>query len=833
MIYFKRECAIARRFVRLFFFLALFVAAALCALEAQTSLKYQEPPKILVDLVDAKPTPSVEVSPGNGTSNRWLMIEAISGLPSIADLAQPELRLAGLRFNPKTNGPSRGRYVTALSLRALPEGVERPVAGLPADAKIRFAEWSPDARHIFFVNTSDAPADAGLSLWIVDVASAQARRVPDIRLNGIFGSPCEWLGDSRGLICKAVPQGRASAPTRREVPTGPVIQENLGRVTPGPTFQDLLKNPEDEAIFDYYATSQVVMVGLDGKIAPVGKPGVVEGASASPDGRYALLDERHPPYSYLLPFFMFPERVSVVDLKSAIVKQLTDKPLQDTVPNIHDAVETGPRDFEWRSDAPSTVFWAEAADGGDPKKETPVRDWLFTRDSPFDAPPQKLADLPLRFQSVEWGNARLAIVEEERWKDRKRIMLELSPAAPGTEVKLFEGSFEDHYHDPGQPFQVMNEAGKLIVRTTPDGSGLYLHAEGASPDGDQPFVSVMNLVNGETKRLWQSTAPFFESPSAVLDAATPTILIRRESPEMSPNYYLKNLSKNSLQQVTQFPNPYGNAPLPKKQVLKYKRSDGVELSANLYLPPGYKTTDGPLPSLMEAYPTEYKTKAAAGQISGSPYEFPFLYWGSPVPFATQGYAVLENATIPIVGEGQAEPNDTYVDQLVASAKAAIDEGVRLGVVDRNRVAVMGHSYGAFMTANLLAHSDLFKAGIARSGAYNRTLTPFGFQNEDRTYWQAPEVYYKMSPFSYADKIKTPILLIHGEADNNTGTFPLQSERLFSAIKGQGGTVRFVLLPLEAHGYAARESVLHMFWEMNNWLNTYVKNPPVAAASAKP
>jgi len=404
-------------------------------------------------------------------------------------------------------------------------------------------------------------------------------------------------------------------------------------------------------------------------------------------------------------------------------------------------------------------------------------------------------------------------------------------------VKLFEGSFEDHYHDPGRPFEVMNAAGKAIVRITTEGTGLFLHAQGASPEGDQPFVSILSLANANVSptipgvksvRVWQSAPPFFESPLAVLDAADQsTILIRRESPEVSPNYYLKNVAKNSLEQVTKFPNPYGDAALPKKQVLKYKRADGVELSANLYLPPGYKTGDGPLPTLMEAYPTEYKTKAAAGQISGSPYQFPFLYWGSPVPFATQGYAVLENATIPIVGEGQAEPNDTYVEQLVASAKAAIDEGARLGVVDRNRVGVMGHSYGAFMTANLLAHSDLFKAGIARSGAYNRTLTPFGFQNEDRTYWQAPEVYYKMSPFSYADKIKTPILLIHGEADNNTGTFPIQSERLFSAIKGTGGTVRFVLLPLESHGYAGRESVLHMLWEMNNWLGTYVKGAGAA------
>jgi len=397
---------------------------------------------------------------------------------------------------------------------------------------------------------------------------------------------------------------------------------------------------------------------------------------------------------------------------------------------------------------------------------------------------------------------------------------------------LFEGSFDDRYHDPGQPIESTTSAGKPVVETTPDGRGIYFRGQGASAEGDKPFLSVMSVVNGDSQRLWQSAAPYFEIAVDVLDPAAGTILLRRESQEQNPNYYIQKMGTPSAEQVTFFPNPYGSGALPKKQVLHYKRSDGVDLSANLYLPPGYKPADGSLPTLMEAYPTEYKTKAAAGQVSGSPYQFTFLNWGSPVPLVTQGYAVLESASIPIIGEGKSEPNDTYVEQLVASAKAAIDEGVRLGVVDRNRVAVMGHSYGAFMTANLLAHSDLFKAGIARSGAYNRTLTPFGFQNEERTYWQAPEVYYKMSPFSFADKIKTPVLLIHGEADNNSGTFPIQSERLFSALKGHGATVRFVLLPLESHGYAGRESVLHMFWEMNNWLNTYVKNPPSATVAAQ-
>jgi dipeptidyl aminopeptidase/acylaminoacyl peptidase len=813
---------------------AVLLFSAFRGAPAQTDLNYQEPPKELVALVDTRPTPNVEVSPRDKAGKQWILIENISGLPSIADLAQPELRLAGLRFNPRTNGPSRGRYTTSLTLKALPDGAEKTVTGVPANAKIHFAAWAPDARHVSFVNISNEAKDAGLSLWIVDVASAKATRLPGIALNGIFGSPCEWSGDSTSLICKTVPKERGAAPTRSEVPTGPVIQENLGRVTPGPTYEDLLKNPEDEQIFDYYATSRVELVHLDGTSKVLGRRGVIVSASPSPDGRYVLVDERHHPYSYLLPFAMFPELVLVVNVATGGSKKLADKPLEDTIPNIHDAVAAGPRDFEWRSDAPATVFWVEAGDGGDPRKEVAVRDTLFLFDAPFDGTPRKLAEIPVRFDSIMWGNGRLALVEERRWKDRKRIMLAVAPDAAGPPITLFEGSFDDRYHDPGEPFLVMNAAGKGVLQSTSDGSGVYLHARGASPEGDRPFLSVMSVANGESKRLWQCGAQFFELPTDVLDAADPTvtILVRRESQEVSPNYYIKGAGRDDFKQVTFFPSPYGNLPLPKKRVLKYKRADGVDLSANLYLPPGYKPEDGPLPTLLEAYPTEYKTRSAAGQMSGSPNEFPFLNWGSPVPFAALGYAVLENATIPIVGEGQAEPNDTYVEQLVASAQAAIDEGVRVGAVDRNRVAVMGHSYGAFMTVNLLAHSDLFKAGIARSGAYNRTLTPFGFQNEERTYWQAPEIYYKMSPFSYADKIKSPLLLIHGEADNNSGTFPIQSERLFSAIKGQGGTVRFVLLPLESHGYAGRESVLHMFWEMNNWMSTYVKNPPATTAAER-
>lgn len=795
---------------------------------AQDNITYQKPPQAIVDLLEAPPTPQVVVSSEGAGGPRTLLIEQPGGLLTIADLAQPELRLAGLRFNPRTNGPSRLPYMIGLKLKPLPDGKEIGVNGVPPHAHITYAQWSPDAKRLAFVVITAANPGAGLSLWIADARTGQANRIAGVALNGVFGNPCSWMPDSKSLLCRTVSGHRGAAPERTEIPMGPAVQQNLGRITPARTYEDMLKDPEDERIFDYYATAQIALVPLAGPARPVGKPGAVISAEPSPDGRYALVDEAHHPYSYELPFENFPHRMTVIDLQSGAEKLLNDAPMADNIPIAFDAVAAGPRDYEWRADAPATVAWVEAGDGGDPNKQAEIRDRIFLLDAPFTGKPRTMAELPMRFAGVDWGNEHFALVNEREWRHRRRVMAVVDPSAetPGLR-KLYEGSSEDRYHDPGRPVLVENRAGQRVMDFTADGAGFYLTSQGASPEGDRPFVAVMDATSGKEEQVWRSTAPFYEIPAAVLDRAKNVVLFRRESQEQQPNYFVRD-GAGQLTEVTSFPNPYGDAPLPKKQILRYKRADGVELSANLYLPPGYKPSDGPLPTLMEAYPVEYKSRAAAGQITGSPYQFPRFSPGGPVFFVTQGYAVLENAAMPIIGEGNAQPNDTYVEQLVADAKAVIDEGASLGAVDRNRVAVMGHSYGAFMTANLLAHTDLFKAGIARSGAYNRSLTPFGFQNEERTYWQDPDVYYKMSPFSYADKIKTPLLLIHGEADNNQGTFPIQSERFFDALKGHGATVRLVFLPLESHGYAAKESLEHMLWEMNTWLDTYVKSPAASA-----
>jgi dipeptidyl aminopeptidase/acylaminoacyl peptidase len=520
-----------------------------------------------------------------------------------------------------------------------------------------------------------------------------------------------------------------------------------------------------------------------------------------------------------VPHYRFPQLFQVVDLTGAVVKKVYDAPLADNIPNGFNAVQTGPRNHGWREDMPATIYWAEAQDGGDPKTKAEVRDKIFTLDAPFTAKPTELTSTNLRYAGVEWGDDQTALVYEYWWADRKLKVQQLNPSTKAKKI-LFEYSTQDAYNDPGDIVSTHNAYGRPVMLV--DKGNIYLTGRGSSPEGDLPFLDKMNLATGKKTRMWRCEAPYYERVVTLLDSKKGSFVTSRESNEENPNYFLRTANSKKLTQLTEFPHPYPQIKDVKKQVLKYKRDDGVDLTANLYLPPGYKKEDGPLPAFLWAYPEEFKSKDNASQVTGSPHSFTRIGWGSAIYWVVRGYAILDDASIPIVGEGDKEPNDTYIQQLVSSAKAAVDYGASLGYVDPSRVAIGGHSYGAFMTANVLAHSDIFKAGIARSGAYNRTLTPFGFQAEQRTYWEAPEVYFNMSPFSFADKINEPILMTHGMADNNSGTFPIQSERLYNAIKGHGGTARYVQLPFEAHGYRAKESILHMLWEMDNWLETYVK-----------
>ncbi len=781
------------------------------------NVTYQRPAEAIAKLIEAPATPSVSFD----AKGEWMLVMERPGYPSIEEVAAPEARIGGLRINPAVNGASRGSSFNSLLLKKVKGGQEFPVQGLPSNPKISDVTWSPDEKQVAFLNT----AHNGIELWVLNVQDRAVKKLTAAQVNDAYGNAFTWTPDSKALLVKLVNPTRGEAPKSNTTPAGPVIQENLGKTAPSRTYQDLLKNRQDEALFDYYLNSQLVQVSLDGKQTPVGVQGVIRSFDVSPDGQYLLVSTTHRPYSYLVPSYLFPYSVQVLDRQGKLVKQIADIPLGENIPVGFNAVAAGPRNVAWRPDQPASLYWVEAQDGGDDKKEVPVRDLVYTQPAPFTAAPVAIAGTKLRYSGITWGNNDLAIVTERWWRTRQERRTRIKPSQPNAQPSLLlERSYEDLYTDPGSPVMVKNQYGRNVLLTDKSGN-LFMISEGGSPQGNRPFLSKFNLNTRKNDILWRSEAPYYERPVDVLDPEKGLFITRRESENDPPNYFLRTVGAKKLTAVTKFPHPAPELIGVEKQLLTYKRNDGVTLTATLYTPKGYKKEQGRLPMLLWAYPREFKDAAAAGQVKSSPYEFTRISYGSPLFWVTRGYAVLDRTDIPIVGEGNAEPNDTYVEQLVASAKAAIDEVTKMGIADPVRVGVGGHSYGAFMTANLLAHSNLFAAGIARSGAYNRTLTPFGFQAEERTFWQAPEVYAKMSPFNYADKIKTPLLLIHGEADNNSGTFPIQSERFYNALKGHGATTRYVVLPAESHGYGAKESIMHMLWEMDQWLEKYVKNKP--------
>jgi dipeptidyl aminopeptidase/acylaminoacyl peptidase len=679
--------------------------------------------------------------------------------------------------------------------------------------------FSLDERYLAFTQTEAK----GISLWVVDLSTNTAKALTGPILNQVLGNSMAWLADN-SLLIKAVNPARGKVPSAPVAPAGPTIQETSGKAAPSRTYQDLLANPHDEALFAYFMDSQLMRIALDGSSTPVGKPAMIKSMLLSPDKNYLLVESIQKPFSYLVPADRFPYTVEVWSSQGALLKTLAQLPLDEVRPTGFDATVSGIRNVNWRADAPATLYWAEAQDKGDPKIKVAERDIVFSLMAPFTGEKQKLVGTTLRFGGISWSDDSFALLSERWSASRTEKVSVFQPGAPSQAPRtIIERSSDDLYNDPGSPVLIDNAYGRKVLQR--NGNLVFMTSEGGSAEGSMPFLSTFNTSTKEQKILWRSQAPFYERVTKVLDKEGSQLITLKESTDMSPNYWLVNTKKRvAPKQLTAFADPYPTLKGIKKQLITYPRKDGLNLSAVLYTPEGYDPArDGRLPVLMWAYPREYKSAADAAQVRGSKYTFTRLSWGSPLYWVTRGYAIMDQTEMPIVGEGELEPNDFFIEQLVANAEAAINKVVEMGVGDRSRIAVGGHSYGAFMTANLLSHTQLFAAGIARSGAYNRTLTPFGFQYEQRSYWEAPEVYFNMSPFSFADQVKTPILLIHGEADNNSGTFPIQSERYYNALKGHGATTRLVLLPHESHGYAAKESILHTLWEMDSWLEKYVKN----------
>ncbi|HJN42917.1 MAG: prolyl oligopeptidase [Acidobacteria bacterium] len=772
---------------------------------AQEATGYLTPPQDIVDILDAPRSPQVVVSPKGDT----VALLSRPAMPSIAELAEPMLRLAGYRLNPRTNGPHTAAGITRITLKRISDGEEQAFDA-PRETSLGRVEFSPDGSRLIFTLTRYN----GIEVWMMETATGAARPLSDASINAAWGDPCDWLDENATVVCTFKASARGAPATAPDVPAAPNIQEHLGSAAPIRTYQDLLQNAHDEALFEYYFTSQVATIEIaTGRRTPIGRPGLYQQVSASPSGQYFLIVEVERPFSWLVTARSFPKDVTIRNGSGEIVAQVARLPLADAVPI--GGVPTGPRSYVWNPTEPHTLVWVEAQDGGDPRRSVPHRDQVFSHMAPFNGEPNELALTEFRYGGITWTEDGTALLTEN---DRPSRWTRTWVLAAGAEPRrLWDRSSEDRYANPGGPITAPRPGGRVIRQT---GNAIHLTGTGASPNGDRPFLDRLDLRSFETERLFQSADDAYEVVAAVLSDDGRSVLTRRETRVEPPNYYVRDTAGGSIRTITSFPDPAPQLTGISKELVTYERADGVQLSGTLYMPPGYREGER-VPMVMWAYPREFVDPQLAGQVTGSDNRFTAIRGASHLLLLTQGFAIFDGPTMPIVGKGETA-NDTYLEQLVASAQAAVDKVVDMGVTDRDTIGVGGHSYGAFMTANLLAHSDLFQMGIARSGAYNRSLTPFGFQNERRTFWEATDIYAAMSPFFHADKINEPILLTHGEADNNSGTFPIQSARMYMALKGHGATVRYVTLPHESHGYAARESVLHTVAEMLNWANTYVK-----------
>ncbi|WP_116105023.1 S9 family peptidase [Lewinella sp. IMCC34191] len=800
--------------------LTLFLLLLFCCsvANAQLNLDYQKPPQEILDLVDVPLAPSVML---DHDRERMVLLYR-DAYKTIAELSETELRLGGLRIDPKRNIGSRTNYFTDVKVRAVnaETGTEEAISGLPENPRLSNFTWSPDETMIAMTHT----AEEGVELWVADLATAEAHRLTGPTVNANMRDVINWNEDGQSVLVKMLPEDREPLiDVASAVPTGPTISTADGEKAQNRTYQDLLSNPNDEFNFEQLARATIQRVDMDGNATEFLPAAMYDGVSFSPDGEYVLIESINRPFSYIVPYYRFPTTTTVYTRDGQPVQTVAELPLIEVLPQGFMSTNTERRSIQWRSDRPSTIVYVQALDGGDPEQEAEFRDALYQLEAPFAGEGESLLQTTNRYAGVIWGDDETAIAYD-RWFDTRNMKIyAFDPSqADGEPSVLFDLNYQDSYSDPGNFVTTRNEYGSTILALEDEEA--FLIGDGYTAEGQFPFLSTIDLETGQTERLY--TSPYTDKLEDLLDydPDSKELLVRMESPVDYPNYYFRELGDDDLDQLTDFTNPFQSLQDVHKEVITYEREDGLELNGTLYLPVGYdREAEEKVPLILWAYPREYKDKSSAAQSTSNPNEFTYPYYGSPIYWVTRGYAVLDDAAFPIVGEGDEEPNDSFRDQLVANAKAAIDAVDELGYIDTDRVAVGGHSYGAFMVANLLSHSDLFAAGIARSGAYNRTLTPFGFQSEQRNYWEAPEVYYTMSPFMHAEKMKTPLLLIHGEADNNSGTYPLQSERYFNALKGLGATVRLVMLPKESHGYRAKESILHLLWEQDKWLDEHVMN----------
>ncbi|MEN8204337.1 MAG: prolyl oligopeptidase family serine peptidase [Bacteroidota bacterium] len=781
---------------------------------------WQTPPEDIMEVLHAPQLPWVWTAP----TGAYLFLAEPFTYPTLEEMAAPMHKLAGMRVNPLNNSYHGYHGGKSPYLVRIADG-ENIQLDLPADAEVLGVDWTVDGQRFALT----AGYTDRLELWVGTVEGTLSK-IDNIFLNPLMGNAVTWLPDQQRLLVRRLPD-RGTAPEDPAIPAGPEIQEGEG-ASARSTYEarNLLVTAHDDALFEYHTRAELAIVDpTSGGFKVIGKPAPYTNAEFSPDGQYILVERLVGPWSHEVAWWRFANEIEVWNDQGEVVANIASLPLANEVP-IH-GVPLGPRSLSWRPTAPHTLFWVEALDGGDPTAEVSHRDRLMRLDAPFTADPEEVFRAEHRIQP--WRNAwgeeggMLMLTEQERMRRWRYVWL--LDVDKGTSRLWYDLDEDDRYGDPGYPLFRQLANGQRVLRQEKD--AIYFRGSGATDEGDRPFLDLRDLKTGETKRLFRCDPQRYENFVAFAGDKN-RFVMRSESATEVPNYYLASFGKKikaaegeatrSLKKapITQFKDPTPQLREIKKQIVRYEREDGVPLSFQLLLPPGYKEGT-PLPTVLYAYPLEYSGAATAGQVRGSVQRFMRIYGSSHLYFLLRGYAVLDQTAMPMIGDPETTYN-TFVPQLVADAEAAVKKAVEMGVSDPDRIGVIGHSHGGLMVANLLAHTDLFKAGIARSGSYNKTTQPFGFQSERRSLFKARDVYIQVSPTFFADQVNEPILIIHGNDDSNPGTLTFQSEVFYEAVRGSGGTARLVLLPFEDHGYRARESVEHVLWEQFRWFDKYLK-----------
>jgi len=785
--------------------LFLFIAAILTTLQAGN---YKEPPAEISKLLDV---PADEyLSPIRDTQ---LAIKlAYEPFTSLATLSEDFLELAGSRINPVTSSVVIKNRFLYLKLYNHLTNSTTTIAESGADYILDYS-ISP-SKHYLAIKMQKLD---GIYLTVYDLVKSKSVYLSSFKLNNVLDDlAVQWVKND-GLMLMTVPEKRAPLKIRSAEFIVPRTEETSGQSAKLRTFQSLLKDEYDRYLFEHFFTSQPVLLSLpQGKIEKIGKPDIYTVFEMSPDGKFINAKRINKPYSFAVPYYRFGYTREILNTKGKMVKELTTKPVQEEIPV--DGVEQGARYFSWLPGRPAEICWLEAQDKGDPEITVPERDWLYSSAAPFVNSSVKIK-CKERLSDLEFfaDGQRVMVTEYDNNKEWNRCYIaDLNGKAVSQEV--YSLSENDKYAHPGSLLKSFDLSGQEIILEK-NGFCFYKNP-GYTPNGTKPALDAINFTTSEKKRVFQSDSTAYERISNFWGKSNDSLVVASESPEQPLNYYICDLKTGKRIALTNNQDKQPQLRSIKKELVNYFRADSLKLNGSLYLPPDYEPGKK-YPLVIWAYPREFTDAALAGQVSGTANNYLRFGGWSPLYLTLLGYVVLDNASMPVVGNVK-ERNDNFITQIVDNAKAAIDYLDKRGIIDPNKVAVGGHSYGAFMTAVLLAESNLFKAGIAQSGAYNRTLTPFGFQSEKRSYWQAKEFYNRVSPFNNVEKLKSPLLLIHGEKDSNPGTYPIQSERMYAAIKGNGGTARLVILPYEDHGYEAKESVKQMIAETVEWLDKYLK-----------